>query len=150
MSLRACLPLPLLPLSVLLLSMLLMGGCSDSVSPAPADDEVTDTVTGTQALPTKEDATSERTVEPEDRIITLYYRCEDGLEFSVLLNDHRISLTLPQEVIELYQQPAASGAFFRGEGWQLHSKNTEALLINDELTRECHEVQHQALLITDP
>jgi len=142
MSLRACLP-PLL----LLLSMLLLAACSDPETPTLTADESADA--DTQILPTEDDATSSHTTDPGDLSIALHYRCDDGLEFSALLSDHRISLTLPQEVIELYQQPAASGSFFRGEGWQLHSKNTEALLINDELTRECHEVQH-TLLTTDP
>lgn len=127
--------------SVTLISVTLIAlpltGCSDSPSPeqktSNSDAKIEPEVSAHSETP----ATEKDSASDGQYIFIGRYRCEGDGEFLLSVTDHSASLEIEGVTYELRQQPAASGAFYAGDLWQVHGKSEHALLIGQDNTRDC-------------
>ncbi|MFN3714041.1 MAG: hypothetical protein ACK4SX_10305 [Alcanivoracaceae bacterium] len=127
----------MLRLAALIALMVLLASCSDSPAPAPLSGTPTDPADMPADPPVA--LPEDSPVLPEEIITEQRYRCDDDMELVLMVNAHRARLITAEGEQELRQEPAASGVYFVGDDWQVHSKGSSALLIGPDSTRECHQ-----------
>jgi len=119
------------------LALLLLAGCSDSSVPEQQTSETEASVETQPSAPSDAPAMKEDGERDDQPLFVGRYRCEEGSEFLLSVSDHSASVEIEGITYELRQQPAASGAFYAGDLWQVHSKGEHALLIGQDSTRDC-------------
>lgn len=126
---------PLLPL----LCLLAIAACSDDpATGAPGRDE------DAAAPVTQPDVPAPDASHTETAVV---FRCTDGVEFSVTPGAQRVWLNIADDERELRQQPAGSGERYTGDGVELILRDDQAVLVDDEHTRDCTRLDRERLTL---
>jgi hypothetical protein len=129
-------------LTLLLTVGALVGACSDSS--VPPTEVSTKIAPETPPDPdTDIHSTTPDAGDSAEPATAMHFRCDDGSHFSLSLDGPSGLMTRDDTLHELRQEPAASGMFYSGDQWQVHSKDNRALLIGPDSTRQCQRVDEE-------
>jgi membrane-bound inhibitor of C-type lysozyme len=129
----------MLRLVSLITLMVLIASCSDGPTPALPPGTPSDPAD----LPAAPPVVQQEDPPPgaDEAAAEQHYRCDDDMELVLMVAAHRARVITAESEQELRQEPAASGVYFVGDDWQVHSKGTSALLIGPDSTRECRQLE---------
>ena len=121
----------------------ILSGCSDSDSPASgSQDSSSATADSATTAPAADPAPAgpKPQTQPEQPPNLVRYECNDGTLFEAELMDQGIAMVINDISYDLRQQPSSSGTLYADDSTSFQINGEQALLTNEQGTRECQKV----------